>query len=59
LKNHDECISITNAISQNSTPSYVQGFIAELLDGRQALVVDVVLQQDLQLAKTVGNPKIK
>ncbi len=54
-----ECISITNAISQNSAPSYVQGFIAELLDGRQALVVDVVLQQDLQLAKTVGNPKIK
>jgi hypothetical protein len=41
------------------TTSYVQGFIAELLDGRQALVVDVILQQDLQLAKTVGNPKIK
>ena len=36
--------------------TYVQRLFSELVDGRQALVVDVVLQQVLQLAQAVGNP---
>ena len=35
--------------------SHVKRFFAELVDGRQSLVVDVVLQQVLQLAQAVGN----
>ena len=36
--------------------TYVQRLFSEFVDGRQALVVDVVLQQVLQLAQAVGNP---
>ena len=33
----------------------VQGFIAQLLDGGQALIVDMVLQEVPQLAQAVRN----
>ena len=46
----------TSARFRQVAKTYVQRLFSELVDGRQALVVDVVLQQVLQLAQAVGNP---
>ena len=47
---------MTIEVNYNFVKGYIEGFFSELLDCCQTLIVDVIFEENFQLAKAIRNP---